>query len=316
MNYKVKVNNEAESKEVQELFFELGFGWRGINPRNSIFVPSKLKEYFVGSYEGTRDIQLHGVFNNSDVLKSHKEITIQQLCDMVVLKRNDPKDANYVRLRDGKLYFVNSNKTRSYYMMDDEWTLTKWDEDQLHKQLKPIKECVMKEFLVNNDNKWTLQLLDSDTEENSYRVAVPSGADFLTQKPKGDKCFWDDGGRLWFASKFNKWVELGSMQNHLEKLNHELLWQRPEDFTKVTIDGVEAFNAIANDITVQYRFAGGKWKDYTQDLNHEGSKLKAVHFLCDFCEFRYKPKTIVVNGVEYEDEQKAVKVVKKYFKGD
>ena len=57
-------------------------------------------------------------------------------------------------------------------------------------------------------------------------------------------------------------------------------------------------------------------KDCTQDLNHEGSKLKAVDFLCDLCEFRYKPKTIVVNGVEYEDEQKAVKVVQDYFKVD
>ena len=26
-NLKIKVNNEAESKEVQELLFELGFGW-------------------------------------------------------------------------------------------------------------------------------------------------------------------------------------------------------------------------------------------------------------------------------------------------
>ena len=34
----------------------------------------------------------------------------------------------------------------------------------------------MKEFLVNHNGKWTLQLLDSDIEENSYRVAVPSGS--------------------------------------------------------------------------------------------------------------------------------------------
>ena len=67
-------------------------------------------------------------------------------------------------------------------------------------------------------------------------------------------------------------------------------------------------------IVHQYRFAGGKWKDYTKDLNRDGSNLKVVTFLCDHCEFRYKPKTIVVNGVEYEGEQEAVKAVKKYFK--
>ena len=43
----------------------------------------------------------------------------------------------------------------------------------------------MKEFLVNHDNKWTLQLLDSDTEENSYRVAVPSGADWAYKNTRG-----------------------------------------------------------------------------------------------------------------------------------
>ena len=30
MNYKIRVKNEAESKEAQELFFELGYGWRGV----------------------------------------------------------------------------------------------------------------------------------------------------------------------------------------------------------------------------------------------------------------------------------------------
>ena len=45
MNYKICVENEAESKEVQWLFFEMGYGWRGVNPRNSIFIPKKLKNW-------------------------------------------------------------------------------------------------------------------------------------------------------------------------------------------------------------------------------------------------------------------------------
>ena len=33
--YKIKVNNEAESKEVQELFFELGYYWStGLDVKN------------------------------------------------------------------------------------------------------------------------------------------------------------------------------------------------------------------------------------------------------------------------------------------
>ena len=82
MNYKIRVKNEAESKEAQELFFELGYGWRGVNPRNSIFIPKKLKEYFIINYEKTKDMQLSGVFDNSETLKTHKEITISELRDL------------------------------------------------------------------------------------------------------------------------------------------------------------------------------------------------------------------------------------------
>ena len=182
----------------------------------------------------------------------------------------------------------------------------------------------MKEFLVYYDDKWTLRLLDSDTQENNYRVSVPIGADTFASSKSGRVWFKDNGESqledgMWFSCGFE--YEDGCTYNNLQQFlnwgsgNH-ILWQRnsPTLEKTKTINGIEAFNAIANDIDVQYRFAGGMWKDYTQDLNHDSSKLKAVHFLCDLCEFRYKPKTIVVNGVEYEDEQKAVNVVKDYFK--
>ena len=167
----------------------------------------------------------------------------------------------------------------------------------------------MKEFLVNHNDKWTLQLLDSDTEENSYRVAVPSGMNI----------YWKEDGYYWFTTQLMGYrdARMAWQRSEIEPLNDQYAGTEKvrQETVKATIDGVEAFNAIANDIAVQYRFAGGEWKDYTKDLNRDGSNLKVVDFLCDFCEFRYKPKTIVVNGVEYDDEQKAVKVVQDYFKG-
>ena len=66
-------------------------------------------------------------------------------------------------------------------MTTDGWTKVALD----HDLIKPIEKKEMKEFLVNHDNKWTLQLLDSDTEENSYRVAVPSGVDWAYKNTRG-----------------------------------------------------------------------------------------------------------------------------------
>ena len=235
------------------------------------------------------------------------EYAIGFILALVVLKRNSIDDAthgntiySYVKLSNGWYYFDKGESNK--------WLKSVGGKPSYYKNLKPIEKKEMKEFLVYYDNKWTLQLLDADTEENSYRVAVPEGMNI----------YWGEDGEYWFSTKVMGYrdAKMVWQRSEIESLNDQYagIEKVRQEGVKATIDGVEAFNAIANDIDVQYRFAGGEWKDYTQDLNHEGSKLKAVDFLCDFCEFRYKPKTIVVNGVEYEDEQKAVKVVQDYFK--
>ena len=163
-NLKVKVNSESESKEAQELFFELGASWCfgcHINdnlPHDRSFILHNFGSqlFWAHTYESK---------NYDDA----KEITIPQLQDMVVLNRNDPKDANYERPRDGMRYFVNSDKTRSYYMMDEEWTLTKWNEDQLHKQLKPI-EKPMRETL--NDKIASAEVARQEYKSTAWDAQV------------------------------------------------------------------------------------------------------------------------------------------------
>ena len=59
-----------------------------------------------------------------------KEISIDQLKDMVVLKRNDPKDATHYR-GDGKEYFQTHDKERYYHFQDGEWVLSTWMNYQL-----------------------------------------------------------------------------------------------------------------------------------------------------------------------------------------
>ena len=93
-------------------------------------------------------------------------------------------------------------------------------------------KCVMKEFLVNHDNKWVLWLLDSDVEENSYRVAVPSGAD-VARYCEGFIEFYKNDFNMFFSSRNKIWDF--SISNK-SILSQNIVWQRSEDFTKVTND--------------------------------------------------------------------------------
>lgn len=211
---KIKVNNEAESKEAQELFFELGF-------KRPKWADSKYDTEFLITYED-------GDLLCSDIDSSKKEITLPELRDMVVLKRNDPKDANYYR-GDGKEYFVNSDKTRSYYMMDDEWTLTKWDEAQLQPQLKPIEKTEMKEkeqakFLVKTDGGYILKVLDIDTIGEDI-IRIPDGAGCLTSL-EDYLIFWKDGFKKCIGLD-DDWVKSNHIpQDYIDEYSKaKIVWQ-------------------------------------------------------------------------------------------
>ena len=113
----------------------------------------------------------------------------------------------------------------------------------------------MKEFLVNHDDKWTLQLLDSDTEENSYRVAVPIGAECLTECDN-HKAFWMNGA-VKFIEADKDWdfnYDL-TVSDYLYSWgdNAKIIWKRSEDFTKVAID--ELKHRVGIDATLAERQA-------------------------------------------------------------
>ena len=133
-----------------------------------------------------------------------KELTIPRLRDKVVLKRNDVGDATHsVDGLNGSAINL-SGKWYAFNFNIREWELWADCFEYRLDDLKPIKEKEMKEFLVNHDNKWTLQLLDADTEENSFRVAVPSGADI----------YWQEDGEYWFTTELMGYRDA------------EIVWQR------------------------------------------------------------------------------------------
>lgn len=102
-NYKIKVKDEAESKEAQELLKQLGFKEEGIT---DIDLPCYLATWDGGYADYYIDSLSEG--------KKREEITLPQLRDLVVLKRNDVKDANY------KLFISPSQGYLSLYKASDD----------------------------------------------------------------------------------------------------------------------------------------------------------------------------------------------------
>lgn len=87
-NLKIKVNSEAESKEAQELFFELGFQWRGLKSPFDLFYPTSMDNYYIVLTKGSKEMQIAGAFR--DGLGAWKEITLSELRAMVNQDQDEP----------------------------------------------------------------------------------------------------------------------------------------------------------------------------------------------------------------------------------
>lgn len=105
-NYKIKVKDEAESKEAQELFFELGFQW--YKEDKGVFWETTSGFIFAN---GNTKLLMGGVFTDAD---AYAPVTIPQLRDLVVLKRNDVKDKTHRDKLDESIYLT-SDKVIYYW---------------------------------------------------------------------------------------------------------------------------------------------------------------------------------------------------------
>lgn len=101
--FKIKVTDELSNTKIQEALFDLGCEWFGstneVKPLANCWID-------VGS-----NGRLTWSFHGSD----EKELTLPQLRDLVVLKRNDVKDANRQAKRGGE-YFITSDGDIYFWM--------------------------------------------------------------------------------------------------------------------------------------------------------------------------------------------------------
>jgi len=164
-NLKVKISSEAESKEAQELFFELGYNWfkKG-------YVEVKTPETIMAFENGALTTGIRGSIN-------HKEITLLELRDLVVLKRNDVGDATH---KD-----PNEKESLYFRLFGDWWNLFtggKWQqfchaESPRCAKLKPIEKKEMKEYLRKNSNG-TYSYIGTVRPEHvsDFMIEIPEGA--------------------------------------------------------------------------------------------------------------------------------------------
>ena len=106
-NLKIRVANEAESKEAQELFFELGGSWAGCK---KIHNWPEIKQLYLGENYITfsNDINLF-------IKDSSKEITLQELRDMVNQDQDEPFLTPETTLNDQYAEIEQVRKHRHYF---------------------------------------------------------------------------------------------------------------------------------------------------------------------------------------------------------
>ena len=129
-NYKIKVNNEAESKEAQDLFEQLGFKWAGDHPGNGDWYSHLYAENSICCYLSP--------YVWGGLVDRFKEITLSQLRDLVVLHRKDVKDATHT---DGERKgFLSSDGVEYFWNAYDlEWFKAK-QMTFAYEKFKPIQE--------------------------------------------------------------------------------------------------------------------------------------------------------------------------------
>ena len=174
------MNSEAENKEAQELFFELGgkphekttdrFGLV-IFGNGVVYVDNiNFESYYTDAY-------------------SAKEITLPQLRDLVVLKRNSIDDATHKDSITDNVYYVSSDE-EVYRFESSAWCFSTVPIAYLKPIEKPMKEYLRK----NNDGEYILEVTNE-------REAQEPHAKHWIEVPSGMNIYWKEDGDYWFTTQ-------------------------------------------------------------------------------------------------------------------
>lgn len=307
-NYKIKVNNEDESKEAQDLFFELGGDF-----------------YFGGKFHCNTHLNL--VTINKDGLMAnleldgfdYVEITIHQLRDLVVLKRNSIDDASF-KDTFGDMRYVDS--TNSYWMFENDI----WREaDKPLFKLEPIKKLVnkeseveMKEFLNPEQGYSLVKCCVGETPIPESWIEVPEGAEILyfdKRYESANHFFKTLDGKSYYKYLENgsEWIKyddvwLDDFKENID--NFRIMWQRnPTSPNTSTKDKLKFIEKWLNGEKIQYIL--GIESEKTQWHNFTEGAMQYIKR--SDIKFREAPKYVTINGIEFKSVEKLLKYVKNNF---
>ena len=200
-NYKIRVNSEAESKEAQELFFELGYekGVCSTGGYPALIIATPESRFQKTPYS-SRATSL-----NHEAHSQYKEITLPDLRDLVVLKRNDVGDATH-ESPCGEIKFI---------LLGDWWNLFtggKWQqfchiESPRSAKLKPIEKKEMKEYLdKQQDGTYKLIKADGGCIDRDW-IEIPEGSETFNFYDRKDNLFFlkGTGDNALFSNDINDW---------------------------------------------------------------------------------------------------------------
>ena len=283
---KVKANSESERKEIQELLSKLGYNLVNNIACEKGFVVASLLSGGINFYY------------YADV----KEITVQYLKDLVVLKRNSIDDASF-KDTFGDIWYVDSNN--SYWMFEN----GVWREaDEPLFKLEPIKkegEVKMKEkeYIAKVSGAW--RLVDSH-ELVSGRVEVPEGA----EEYRSNLVFYKNNGKLFYTSS-GRWAEWEEAFFR----GYEYLWQRntttPNTSTQEKLKFIEKW---LNGEKIQYILGIETDKSQPDEYRWHNFTEGAMQYIKrSDIKFREAPKYVTINGIEFKNIESILNYIKSNF---
>ena len=320
-NLKIKVNDEAESKEVQELLYYLDY-----NGKPYLLTNEKMRK------DGCRnDYEIGFLFAElgGNVACAHKtetkyfdyhpyeEITLQKLKDLAVLKRNSIDDATHTG-RSGSQYYIGAE---SYF-----WDGIKWEQrDFLNLgHLKPIeKEVKKKEFLNPEQGYALVECFVGETPIPESWIEIPEGAEILYFEKlyeSANHFFKTVNGKSYYKylEKYSEWIEYGieGLDDFKEMIdNFRIMWQRNPETTNTSIqEKLKFIEKWLNGEKIQYILGIESEKTQTDESKWHNFTEGAMQYIKrSDIKFREAPKYVTINGIEFKSVEKLLKYVKKNF---
>ena len=287
-NYKIKVNNEAESKEVQELYIALG-ATGSVRQITSKWVCLYYKQ-----------ITFYDLLPNVDF----KQVTIQHLRDLVVLKRNSVDDATHIF----GLSKVLKLETKDYKIWDatyNVWVDYIGSQTDFRRGLKPIgKEVKMKEYLDTNYELRSVKQTSGDNLVPKGWIEIPEGA----EEYRANHRFYKNNGELFYSSLLFEWTK-SSMPEYIT------LWKRnPETPNTSTQEKLKFIEKWLNGEKIQYILGIESDKIQSEKTQWHNFTEGAMQYIKrSDIKFREAPKYVTINGIEFKSVESLLKHVKNNF---